>query len=843
MANEIIHAPYALSVSDLSSSGIEVRNAEFLNRAFGQFPLAAGGCLPYVVAFPGNPHGVKGDWGKGFFYDSTRSVKCPKWMNAYFSLAAFKANKDGIRKRQKELFAALYVVALDDIAETVKDGIKKAQIPFDRITLAPSYLLETSPGNYQAGYFLKEPITEPARIDLLYQDIIAAGLSDPGASGPQTRLMRLPQGWNCKSDPPFCCRLRIWEPDRRYSEDEIRNGLGVTAKRAAVPGKKLANFEGTGRRSKPDAVNSIYVPAPSVNVVLDALKARGLVKREIEPGKYDITCPWCGEHTDAVDSGTAYWAPEKDHPVGSFHCQHGHCAERNISDLLKFLGIEPQDADMKARIRVYAGDINRVVTAAERELARTGVYYQRGGQVVKLARKKNGQLSAEIANESRLLLDLSCLIRWEHYDARSRDFVTIDPTQKCIKAVADGSHHDELPELKGITQQPILAPDGSVRLKEGYDSSTGLYCDFDSQKFAVPDNPTREDALHALGELQNILTEFPFESECDKSAAISAMLTAAVRQQLRLAPMIHVRAHLSGSGKSYLTNIIGAFATPNEISVKSFPKDEDECRKLLIAELMTAPPVICFDNLKTDIYDHVSLCSALTETSISGRILGASKTVEVSTRALILSSGNNVGPVRDMARRVLTIHLNPQEEIPAARTFKNPTLLDDVKKARDRYVSCALIIISAWIKAGRPKDDSLKVLNSFGEWSDLCRCPLIWLGLPDPAQRVFEVMLEDPERELAGRIIDVLWDFFARQPFTVSDIAGKFRFITAVSDEKTAPFEEAGLMTNCSFDRLRCGWWLKRHDGWACGKHRLLKANVGGSKTPHYRIVEMESEI
>ena len=57
---------------------------------------------------------------------------------------------------------------------------------------------------------------------------------------------------------------------------------------------------------------------------------------------------------------------------------------------------------------------------------------------------------------------------------------------------------------------------------------------------------------------------------------------------------------------------------------------------------------------------------------MTGRILGLSKTATVSTRALVLSSGNNVGPVQDMTRRCITIHLSPNCEVPAARPFERP---------------------------------------------------------------------------------------------------------------------------------------------------------------------------
>ena len=159
--------------------------------------------------------------------------------------------------------------------------------------------------------------------------------------------------------------------------------------------------------------------------------------------------------------------------------------------------------------------------------------------------------------------------------------------------------------------------------------------------------------------LRDLLSEFSFARDTDLAAALAAMLTAAVRPSLPHAPMFHVRAHMVGSGKSYLCELITAFATPQRGTPTTFPGDDEECRKLLLAELLRAPAVIEFDNLTGDLVAHKSLCTALTSEHMSGRILGVSKTATVSTRALFLSSGNNVGPVQDMTRRCITIHLDP----------------------------------------------------------------------------------------------------------------------------------------------------------------------------------------
>ena len=99
------------------------------------------------------------------------------------------------------------------------------KVPMERLTVRPSWLLETSPGNYQAGYLLREPLTDGLVADRLMNAIVAAGLCDPGANGPRTRLARLPVGVNGKHTPPFRCRMLQWSPELRYSVDELVDGL------------------------------------------------------------------------------------------------------------------------------------------------------------------------------------------------------------------------------------------------------------------------------------------------------------------------------------------------------------------------------------------------------------------------------------------------------------------------------------------------------------------------------------------------------------------------------------------------------------------------------------------
>lgn len=100
---------------------------------------------------------------------------------------------------------------------------------------------------------------------------------------------------------------------------------------------------------------------------------------------------------------------------------------------------------------------------------------------------------------------------------------------------------------------------------------------FDTRKFLIPDKPTWDEARLALIILNELLDEFWFATPADRSAALSALLTAAIRPSLAYALMYHVRAHTVGSGKSYLCALITAFATPQRGTPTTFPADLDDC--------------------------------------------------------------------------------------------------------------------------------------------------------------------------------------------------------------------------------------------------------------------------
>src|SRR4051812_727918 len=89
-----------------------------------------------------------------------------------FTLSTYRL-KDGSYRRTKEQFYRAYGVYLDDV------GTKAG--PRERLDKCPpSYVIETSPGNFHAGYLFQEPIEDLTRVEALQDALASAGLCDPG---------------------------------------------------------------------------------------------------------------------------------------------------------------------------------------------------------------------------------------------------------------------------------------------------------------------------------------------------------------------------------------------------------------------------------------------------------------------------------------------------------------------------------------------------------------------------------------------------------------------------------------------------------------------------------------
>lgn len=299
-----------------------VSNDDFMNAIFGSsFDEAH----PLVCNKPGDPD--QSGWIPRQWPCDTSDPD----QNWYTHPSIFLPDDTGCYRAQKSFVQAVYAVMADDVGTKVSVE-RFAGCP-------PSWAIETSPGNYQYGFILLEPITSLEIADRLKENLIEAGLCDSGATGGAARWMRMPVAINGRpkyGDPSPRCRLVQWRPDLKYTVEGLYSALGLHQTRPASSGISTNTF--------PTSANATAPLSDDAESVLKALKAKGLYKNPIRLGKHDITCPWVHGHTDAIDNGTAYFEPSPKYPTGGFKCHHSHGHLFHIGDLKKFLELEQETA-------------------------------------------------------------------------------------------------------------------------------------------------------------------------------------------------------------------------------------------------------------------------------------------------------------------------------------------------------------------------------------------------------------------------------------------------------------------------------------------------------------------
>jgi hypothetical protein len=191
----------------------------------------------------------------------------------------------------------------------------KAPMP----TLPPTWLIESSPGSYQAGYaFGIDDVPTKAQFIALVRALADKGLTDPGASG-VVRNFRLPGSINLKQGRNnFAARLVELHPERQFTYLELCEAYDVTP---------------TAGDTDERGWSPIAVLADDGNDdVWRWLADNGLVlSRPNSEGWAGVVCPNNEQHTDGNVEGR--YSPSR----RAYCCLHGHCVDLDSRTFLAWV--------------------------------------------------------------------------------------------------------------------------------------------------------------------------------------------------------------------------------------------------------------------------------------------------------------------------------------------------------------------------------------------------------------------------------------------------------------------------------------------------------------------------
>jgi hypothetical protein len=291
----------------------------------------------------------------------------------------------------------------------------------------------------------------------------------------------------------------------------------------------------------------------------------------------------------------------------------------------------------------------------------------------------------------------------------------------------------KFPVLKGVTEAPVVAPDGSIIDQPGYDKKLKVYYDpsEDLKGLKVPENVTQEDAKNAAKLLSRLIEEFPFEGQADKANMMGLFITPFIRHAFKGdIQLALLDATNPGTGKTFLAQLLAIIATGKRTEARSQKGDDDEWRKFILAVLLKCPQVVLIDNVRGTLAS-VSLEAALTSETISDRLLGVSKDVTATNTAVWVVTGNNLLIGGDLSRRCFRIRLIANDANPDERdNYEIPQILDYCEEHRREFVEAILIMIKAWFQAGKPAPKTkISKADSFGNWMKMVGGILDYAGI------------------------------------------------------------------------------------------------------------------
>ena len=87
-----------------------------------------------------------------------------------------------------------------------------------------------------------------------------------------------------------------------------------------------------------------------------------------------------------------------------------------------------------------------------------------------------------------------------------------------VQALAGRGTWPDIRPIEGVTETPMLRPDGTVLDQPGYDNMMGLLYEPNAEFPTIPVNPNRDDAKNAAVALLNLVQDFPFADFTDQVA-------------------------------------------------------------------------------------------------------------------------------------------------------------------------------------------------------------------------------------------------------------------------------------------------------------------------------------
>ncbi len=363
------------------------------------------------------------------------------------------------------------------------------------------------------------------------------------------------------------------------------------------------------------------------------------------------------------------------------------------------------------------------------------------------------------------------------------------PTHTIVTAILDRGIYEDIHEILGIANGPIITYDETTRapvfhVKTGFvptEGKAGYYVhgEWDAPVSKHKGHPHMT-CSEARGFLESPLKGFRFENQALGTAVVVAtILTQFMRPMIKgPVPAIFVKSAKGSAGKTLLSRYIYAVAFGTDCPIKSIPidtskqkVDKKEFANSLAADAFSRQLMSVYDNCDIEIGgDYLEMF--LTTTDVKIRLFHTQKDAFVKWLMTLIFNGNEPELVGNVARRLLRVQLlhNDTEkfewgtENQFIAAIKNP-------EQRKVFVEALLTIVQSFfdhiesiegtkettIHDVHDKPIHAKYWPSFGGWSQWVPMILRHAGFADPLDaRILDEEADDETRQNAISVMTLV---------------------------------------------------------------------------------------
>jgi hypothetical protein len=351
-------------------------------------------------------------------------------------------------------------------------------------------------------------------------------------------------------------------------------------------------------------------------------------------------------------------------------------------------------------------------------IAPTGSLFCRGRAIMEKVQSIDGPaLEIVTATRARSLLEGygRALMAWRKNDNGELSLCSKRCPEETAKALLSTREAtDLLPRISLITRSPVIIEtgDGPKVLTYGYHPEGGGV-------LVTGKTIVEEIGIGpAVDLLSEILADFDFVTGGDRSRAIAAMITPALRMGGWLrgpAPVDVGEADLSQSGKGYRHKLIRAIYREQAYGIAQRAGGVGSLDESLSAALLSGCAFIALDNLR-GLVDSKFLEMVLTwGEPIPVRVPHRGEVSVPCDRVSFQMTSNGIESTPDMANRSSIVRIKKRSRDYTFRSFPEGDLLAHVEANQGRFLGAVFSVIKAWSAEDKPTKSAIG--HDFRQWS------------------------------------------------------------------------------------------------------------------------------